>query len=242
MGGRLEGKVALVTGASRGIGAATARRLAADGARLLVHYNSSAREAEALAAEIGGTAIQADLEAPDCGERLAPQVEGRLDILVNNAGVADFGPLGRLDAAHVDRHWAVNVRAPLLITQAFIERMGEGGRIVFTSSIVAQSAFMAGMALAYAASKGAVDTLVVHLAAALGPRGITVNAVAPGAIETDMAAFLKDPAAREGTIAGQALKRVGQPEDVADVIAFLASEEARWVTGQVIAVSGGTKL
>jgi len=232
----------LVTGASRGIGRAIAARLARDGARVIAHYGQSREGAEALAGEVDVELVQADLEAPDGAHKLADAVGGEIDILVNNAGVAQFTPWGEESAGGIDRQFAINVRAPLLLTQALRDRIHEDGRVIFLSSIVAQRAFGDGAIAAYAATKGAVDTLVVQLAPLFGPRGITVNAVAPGAIDTDMSAWLRDEEGAAQAHSIQALKRIGQAHDIADAVAFLAGPDSRWVTGQVLQAGGGTKL
>ena len=246
----LEGKTALITGASRGIGRASALQFARQGARVLAHFGSSQADAEALAEEIraaGGEVelLQADLSDAEGVSRLVAATIGalgdeRLDILFNNAGVAEFVGFAETDAAAIDRQYAVNVRAPFLLTQGLAERLADGGSVLFTSSIVAGTYFDG--IPAYSITKGAVDTLVLHLAALFGPRGIRVNAVAPGAIDTDMSAWLRSDEGAANARSIQALQRVGRPEDIAGVAAFLASDAAGWVTGQVLDTSGGTKL
>lgn len=245
----LEGQTALVTGASRGIGRATALALAAAGARVVAHYGASREAADALAAEIvaaGGKIdlIAADLARPDGADQVASRVGelgiGRLDILVSNAGVASVMPIEQQTVAEFDRLFAVNVRSPYFLVQQLLPLMGEGARIILLSSTTARSAPIG--ASLYASTKGAIDTLVRCLASELGPRGIRVNGLAPGAIETDMAGFLQIPAARDATIGEQALKRVGQPDDIADALLFLASDQSRWVTGRTLEVSGGARL
>jgi NAD(P)-dependent dehydrogenase (short-subunit alcohol dehydrogenase family) len=245
----LANKTALVTGASRGIGRATATALAAAGAHVIIHYANSAAEAEFLAAEIrlaGGKAdiARADLAAPDAPAALAAQVKtltnGRLDILVANAGIGGGAPIAEQSIEKFDELFAVNVRAPYFLVQQLLPLMPEGASIILLSSLVAAAAV--GELSAYSATKGAIDTLVKHFAAALGAKNIRVNAVAPGVIETDMSSFAKSDAGKDFTLGLQALKRIGQPDDIADVIAFLASDKARWITGATIPVDGGSKL
>jgi len=251
MSQQLANKTALVTGASRGIGRAIARRLAADGAHVFVHYNSSSNSAEALVGEIeqaGGSAetIAANLEDVDSTSRLVADVKARLgdrklDVLVNNAGIIDYWQLGDTDPAVLDRLLAVNVRAPYQITNALADSLAEGGRVLFLSSVVADNHFPG--ATAYAITKGAIDTLTRYLAGELGERGIRVNAIAPGAIDTDMAIdFIGTDEGKEAAKSMQALKRIGEPDDIAGVAGFLAGPDSGWVTGQVIEVSGGTRL
>lgn len=247
----LSDKTALVTGASRGIGQAIARRLAADGAHVFVHYNRSVSEAEKLVAEIrqgGGSAetVAADLADVDAVNRLIGVVKARLgnrklDILINNAGMLDQHSLGDADVSALDRLLAVNVRAPYQITSGLVNSLADDARVLFTSSIVSKNYFPG--ATVYALTKGALDTLTRYLAAELGERGIRVNAIAPGAIDTEMAAgFIgtDDGKARIKQI--QALKRIGQTEDIARVAGFLAGPDSGWVTGQIIEASGGSRL
>lgn len=242
-------KTALVTGASRGIGHAIATRLAADGAHVIVHYASSRDRADALVADIhskGGRAdaVRADLAAADGAHQLAEQVKAlgvtRLDTLVLNAGTATLNSIEEQTVEDFDHVFALNVRAPFFLTQQLLPLLGDGSSVTFISSVVARIAFPG--ALAYAATKSAIDNFVLGFAAVLGPRGVRVNAVAPGAIETDLAAFLQDPAARQHVIDGQALKRIGQPDDIASAVALIASDDARWITGRTIEVSGGAYL
>ena len=242
-------RTALVTGASRGIGRAAARALALAGARVIVHYGSGSKEAESLVAEIraaGGKAdaVGADLGAPDGAHKLATEVRKlvgeRLDILVANAGVATAASIEDQTVAEFDRMFAVNVRAPFFLVQQLLPLLGEGSSVVLLSSLAARASV--GVLPAYAATKGAIDTLVKHLAALLGPRGIRVNAVAPGVIDTDMSNFVRSDEGRDYTLSIQALQRIGHPDDVADVIAFLASDAARWVTGDSIQAGGGSKI
>jgi len=245
----LANKTALVTGASRGMGRATALALAAAGARVIVHYGRNADEAKAVVDQIrvaGGRAdaIATDLGAPDGAFRLASQVRdlvgGRLDILVLNAGISKAATFEEMTIADFDNLFAVNVRAPYFLVQQLLPILGTGSNVVFLSSLGARAAV--GTLSAYASTKGAINTLVKYFSAALGPRGIRVNAVAPGVIDTDMSNFTKTEEGRSAVMAMQTLKRIGQPDDVASVIAFLASDEARWITGDTIAVDGGSKL
>jgi 3-oxoacyl-[acyl-carrier protein] reductase len=245
----LSAKTALVTGASRGIGRATALALAKAGARVIVHYGRAEAEAESVAAQITGAGGRAELASADLAlgdgpQQLAEQVRRiageRLDILVANAGITKAATLEKTQVSDFDNLFAVNVRAPFFLVQQLVPIMPAGGSIVFLSSLVARSAV--GVLAAYAATKGAVDTLVKHFAFALGERGIRVNAVAPGIVGTDMSSFTKTEQGRNYALSVQALKRIAVPEDVADVIAFLASDEARWITGDTVHVDGGSKL
>lgn len=245
----LSGKTALVTGASRGIGRATALLLAEAGAQVLVHYSSSGAEADAVVAEIrqaGGRAekLGADLSAADGPHKLAEQaraiIGGRLDILVANAGVSKAATIEDMVVEDFDRLYAVNVRAPFFLVQQLRPIMCTDSTVILVSSLAAHAAV--GTLSAYAATKGAVDTLVKHFASALGPHGIRVNAVAPGVVETEMSSFTKTDAGRDMTLGMQALKRIAQPDDIARAIAFLASEDARWITGETLRVDGGSKL
>jgi NAD(P)-dependent dehydrogenase (short-subunit alcohol dehydrogenase family) len=252
----LRNKTALVTGASRGIGRATAAVLAEAGAHVLVHYGRSSHEADSLVDIIraqGGraAAIQADLATTDGATSLAKEVRSiggdRLDVLVCNAGVTKSATIREHTTEDFDTLFATNVRSPFFLIQQVLPILGQGSSIVLISSLAAR--VVVGTPdlenrsiLAYASTKGAIETLVKNFAAILGPRGIRVNAVAPGVIETDASNFTKTEAGREVTLAMQALKRIGQPDDVAQVVAFLASDAARWVTGASIPVDGGSKL
>ena len=249
-------KTALVTGASRGIGRATAAALARAGAHVLVHYGRSEREAESLVSEIqteGGlaNAISADLGTPNGAALLAKQVRSivgdRLDVLVLNAGISKAARIADHTTEDFDNLFATNVRSPFFLVQQLLPLLGDGSNIIAISSIGARAVVgKPGVdnpsLLAYSSTKGALETLVKNWAAILGPQGIRVNAVAPGVIDTDMSNFTKTEAGREAALGMQALKRIGKPEDVADVVAFLASEKARWITGASIPVDGGSKL
>jgi NAD(P)-dependent dehydrogenase (short-subunit alcohol dehydrogenase family) len=252
----LQNKTALVTGASRGIGKATAAALARAGAHVLVHYRRGAQEAESLVTGIqaeGGraNAVSADLGTPDGPSLLAKQVRSmigdRLDILVLNAGISKSARIADYTVEDFDNLFSTNVRGPFFLVQQLMPVLGEGSSIVVISSASARTvAGKPGLEnssiLAYASTKGALETLVKNWAAILGPSGIRVNAVAPGVIDTDMSNFTKTEAGREIALGMQALKRLGKPEDVADVVAFVASDAARWITGASIPVDGGSKL
>ncbi len=247
-------KVAVVTGASRGIGRAIAVRLAAAGAAVVVHYASRAAAAEAVVAEIvaaGGQAMAfgADLGDPAAVAGFWPALDplmaaafgtARLDVLVNNAGTGGGLTIEQADPAALDHVLQVNLKAPFFLIQGAIPRLADGGRIVNVSSMGVRNpyAFMA----AYAPSKAALETLTLLLANQLGPRGITVNAVRPGATATEMNQRATDPVLSQAIAETVALRRVGQPEDIAAVVAFLCSEDGRWVTGQVLDASGGQRL
>jgi 3-oxoacyl-[acyl-carrier protein] reductase len=252
----LKNKTALVTGASRGIGRATALALARSGANVLVHYGRSAAEAESVVAAIqaeGGraNAVSADLGTPDGASLLAQKVRSivgdRLDVLVLNAGVSKSARIADYTVEDFDTLFATNVRGPFFLVQQLLPALGEGSNIIVISSLGARS--VAGKSslenpsiLAYSSTKGALETLVKNWAYILGPSGIRVNAIAPGVIDTDMSHFTKTEAGREVALGMQALKRIGKPEDVADVVAFMASDAARWITGASIPVDGGSKL
>src|SRR3984893_17284523 len=249
-------KTALVTGASRGIGRATAAALARAGAHVVVHYGRSAREAESLVSEIqteGGlaNAISADLGTPDGAALLAKQVRSivgdRLDVVVLNAGISKAARLADYTVEDFDNLFATNVRSPFFLVQQLLPVLGDGSNIIVISSIgshavVGKPGVDNPSILAYASTKGALETLVKNWAAILGPQGIRVNAVAPGVIDTEMSNFTKTEAGRDFALSMQALKRLAQPDDIGGVVAFLASEDARWITGDTIHVDGGSKL
>jgi 3-oxoacyl-[acyl-carrier protein] reductase len=238
------------------LAAATAAALARAGAHILVHYGRSAQEAESLVSEIQAkagraNAISADLGTPNGAALLAKQVRSivgdRLDVLVLNAGISKAARIADYTVEDFDNLFATNVRSPVFLVQQLLPILGERSNIVLISSAVARTVVgKPGLEnpsiLAYASTKGAIETLVKHWAAILGPSGIRVNAVAPGVIDTDMSDFTKTEAGREVTSGVQALKRIGQPEDIAEVVAFVASDGARWITGASIPVDGGSKL
>lgn len=249
--GRLDGKIALVTGASRGIGRAIALRLAADGAQIAVHYataRGAAEETLAAIHEAGGKGfiLAADLSSLSGVEQLADRLrtaldDRPLDILVNNAGIGAGGTIMDTDEARFDRLFAVDVKAPFFVTQRVLPLLTDGGRIINISSVVSMAAYPS--TIAYAAAKAAINSMTVSLAAGLGQRGITVNAVAPGATATDfLGPRLNDPAMVDMMASAAVFGRLGQPQDIVGLVAFLAGPEAAWVTGQIIAASGGMHL
>ena len=246
----LEGKVAIVTGAAGGIGAGCARRLAREGAALALHYRSQAEAAEELAKEIrdaGGRAetFQADLADPDAATALvcaAVSAFGGLDILVNNAAVGRPAPLEAIDAEHLRRHFGANVASVIFTTQAAAAAFGESGGCIVNISSVNAARPVPGASV-YSASKAAVEALTKSLAAELAPRRIRVNAVAPGATDTAMLRAAHKPEVLEEVAAKTLLgQRLGQPEDIAAVVAFLAGPDAAWITGQVLNASGGLQI
>jgi 3-oxoacyl-[acyl-carrier protein] reductase len=245
----LSNKNALVTGASRGIGRATAVALARRGAHVLIHYGRDAEAARAVVVEIreaGGRAdaFASDLALPNGPHILAEKTrelfDGSLNIFVANAGIAYSAPLSDTRIEDFDRLMAINVRAPYFLTQQLAPLMRKGGSIVLLSSLASRSPI--GDISAYAATKGAIDTLVKHFAHALAQHAIRVNGVAPGVVDTDMSSFVRTSEGREFVLGLQGLKRIAQPGDIADVITFLASDAAGWVNGDIIHVDGGTKL
>jgi NAD(P)-dependent dehydrogenase (short-subunit alcohol dehydrogenase family) len=247
----LTGRTALVTGASRGIGQAIAIRLAASGATVIVHFGTDKDGATATVEQIERTgvtafAVGAQLGPDDDVETLFTGVEaglgGRaLDILVNNAAAAPAGPLGVTTRPEFDRLFAVNVRAPYFIIQRALPLLRDGGRIVTISSVATRMANPA--QTSFAMTKGAVETMSMTLANQLGDRGITVNAVAPGATRTaSNGSVFEAPGLAEFIAGSTALGRLGEADDVADIVAFLASDAARWITGRVIDASGGLFL
>ncbi|MEJ3655503.1 SDR family oxidoreductase [Actinomycetes bacterium KLBMP 9759] len=241
-------RTALVTGASRGIGRAVAVRLATRGVHVLVHYGTDEDGAAATVEQIeraGGTAIavgarlgvDGDVETLFAGVEAA--LAGRpLDVLVNNAAAPPAGPLGATTRAQFDHLFAVNVRAPYFIVERAVPLLRDGGRIITISSVATRMANPT--QTSFAMTKGAVETMTMTLASQLGPRGITVNAVAPGATRTPDNGPIFDAAGVTELVVGiTALDRLGEADDVAEVVAFLASAAARWVTGQVVDASGG---
>ncbi|WP_454854379.1 SDR family NAD(P)-dependent oxidoreductase [Rhizobium binxianense] len=244
-GGRLEGKVVLVTGGSRGIGAAVSRRFASLGSRIVIGYKSDREAAGRLADELSGTggtciAVQADIADPgDIETFVASAVErfGSIDVLVNCAAIGPYRPLGKMDAAFIRTILDTNVMGTVLMTEAALPHLASpGGRIINFASALAFRPIPASSV--YSASKAAVVTLTHAFSKELGPRGITVNAVAPGVIETDMTTRIL---AERGDqiLAATPLARIGQPDDIAGIVTFLASPDAGWITGRTIIADGG---
>jgi NAD(P)-dependent dehydrogenase (short-subunit alcohol dehydrogenase family) len=248
----LQNKTALVTGGSRGIGRAVAQRLAADGARVAVHYGSdesAAKETVSRIESAGGRAfaVQASFGTEGAVDRLFEQVEAGLgegvglDILVNNAGIASAHGIHEITEAELTRLLAVNVTTPLLVVQRAIPLLRDGGRIINIGSVASRMAVP--LQIGYTASKAALESLAPTLAIDLGPRGITANTVAPGVIRTDMTEhFLSVPELAAGIESVACLRRIGEVDDVADIVAFLAGPQSRWITGQTLDASGGTWL
>ena len=247
--GVLAGRTALVTGASRGIGRAIAERLGREGARVAVHYGrngAAAKETVAAIEEAGGSAFAIGVELGRPGdvdalwEEFDRHADG-LDILVNNAGIGKSRSIEEIAEEEYDKLFAVNVKAPFFIVKQGARRLRDGGRVVNISSGLARSAAMPDN-MAYSMTKGALDVLSRDLSKVLGPRGITVNSVAPGLIDTDNTyeVLHGTPGAWERGAALSALGRVGEAADVADVVAFLASDAGRWVTGSWVDTTGGS--
>lgn len=252
---RLENKIALVTGGSRGIGKGIALRLAEEGALVIVHYGTRRDAADQVVQTIqdqGGRAIAlgAKLESVDGArglihslkeELLRATGDNRFDILVNNAGIGTSKTFEETTEESFDELLAVNVKAPFFLVQQALPLLRDDGRIVNISSGVTRIAYP--HIMAYNITKGAVNTFTLHLAKLLGPRRITVNAVLPGIVDTDVnAPWLHTPEGQQHAAEMSALGRVGQPSDIADVVAFLSSNDGRWVTGQMIDATGGSHL
>jgi 3-oxoacyl-[acyl-carrier protein] reductase len=247
---KLKDKVAMVTGASKGIGAAIARHLAAEGAAVVINYASSKESAERVVADIAGaggraTAIQADIAKHADIKRLFEETEkafGRLDILVNNAGIYEFAPLEEITEEHFHRQFNLNVLGLILASQAAVRYFGAaGGSIVNISSAV--STLTPPNTTVYAASKAAVDAVTRALAKELGPRKIRVNAINPSMVETEgvHAAGIAESEFRKQIEAQTPLGRIGQTQDVAPAVVFLASPDSAWITGETLLISGGLR-
>lgn len=247
---KLAGKVAVVTGASKGIGAAIARQFAAEGADVVVNYSSSKAGADKVVAEItsaGGkaVAVQADVARKTDIERLFAETKkafGRLDILVNNAGIYEFSPLESITEEHFHKQFNLNVLGLVLTSQAAAKQFDSaGGSIVNISSVVSTLAFP--NASIYSGTKGAVDAITRSLAAELGPRKIRVNAIRPGMVETEgtHAAGIEESEMQKQVLAQTPLGRLGQPDDIAGTAVFLASADSSWITGETLIIAGGLR-
>ncbi|MFD1775162.1 SDR family oxidoreductase [Paenibacillus rhizophilus] len=252
---RLKGKIALVTGGSRGIGRGIALRLAEDGALVAVHYGNRSDAADdvvRIIEEQGGQAIAigAGLETVAGAKQLIQSLEeallhhageARFDILVNNAGIGTSKSFEETTEEAFDEVFAVNVKAPFFLVQQALPMLRSGGCIINISSGVTRIAYP--HIMAYNLTKGAINTFTLHLAQLLGPRGITVNAVLPGIVDTDVnASWLHTPEGQKHASEMSAFGRVGQPSDIADIVAFLSSSDSRWITGQMVDATGGSHL
>jgi 3-oxoacyl-[acyl-carrier protein] reductase len=246
---KLQGKVALVTGASKGIGAGIAKALAAEGAAVVIGYSSSAAGAETVVqaiTEAGGKAVAAHGDVSKAAEaqglvNAALEAFGRLDILVNNAGVYEFAGIEAITEDHFHKMVDINVLGLLLTSQAAVNAFTDGGSIINIGSGV--TSLFPPQSAVYTATKGAVDAITRVLAAELGERQIRVNSINPGVVETEgtHAAGITGSEMEAGFVAQTPLGRVGQPKDIADVAVFLASEDSRWLTGEKLVVSGGLR-
>jgi len=251
MAKKLEGKVAVVTGASKGIGASIAKHYAAEGASVVVNYSSSKEGADKVVAEIvaaGGkaVAVHANVAKQADIERLFAETQkayGKLDILVNNAGIYEFSPLESITEEHFHKQFNLNVLGLILTTQEGVKHFGaEGGSIINISSIVS-STFAPPNASVYSATKGAVDALTHSLSKELGPRNIRVNAINPGMVETEgvQSSGIAESEMRKQIEATTPLGRIGQPQDIAPAAVFLASADSAWITGETLFIAGGLR-
>jgi 3-oxoacyl-[acyl-carrier protein] reductase len=250
MSAKLAGQAAVVTGASKGIGAAIAQHLAAAGAAVVVNYSSSKSGAEKVVAEItkaGGKAIavQANVAKQEDIVRLfaeAKKAFGKIDILVNNAGIYEFAPLENVTAEHFHKQFNLNVLGLLLTTQEAVKHFGPAGGSIVNISSVAATAGLPGAAV-YGGTKAAVDAVTKSLAKELGPRKIRVNSINPGMVETEgvHAAGIAESDFRQQVEAQTPLGRIGQPQDIAPAVVFLSSPDASWITGETLFISGGNR-
>ncbi|VXB08265.1 Uncharacterized oxidoreductase MexAM1_META1p0182 [Burkholderia sp. 8Y] len=246
---KLAGKVAVVTGASKGIGAAIAKALAAEGASVVVNYASSRNGADAVVADIVAADGKAIVVAGDVSNsadakgivNAAVETYGRLDIVVNNSGIYEFSPIEEITEEHFHKQFNVNVLGVLLVTQAASKHLGEGASIINVSSVVSRITPPA--SAVYSGTKGAVDAITGVLARELGVRKIRVNSINPGMVATEgtHTAGIIGSEMETGIVAQTPLGRLGNPDDIASVAVFLASDDARWLTGESIVASGGLR-
>ncbi len=249
-GKKLAGKVAVVTGSSKGIGAAIAKSLAAEGASVVVNYSSSQADGETVAKAVtttGGKAIAVQANMSNSKDiaalfASAKKAFGRLDILVNNAGIYDFVALEDVTEEHFHKFFDVNVLGLLLSSQAAAREFGDGGGVIINMSSIVSTLGIPNSSI-YSGTKGAVDAITRSLATELGPRKIRVNAIRPGMVETEgfHAAGLAESDERKGIEAQTPLGRIGQPQDIAPTVVFLASDDASWITGETFLISGGLR-
>jgi 3-oxoacyl-[acyl-carrier protein] reductase len=246
MAKKLEGKVAVVTGASKGIGAEIAKQLAAEGASVVVNYSSSKAGADKVVADITGKggkaiAVQADVSKEADIKKLFAETKkafGRLDVLVNNAGVYEFAPLEEITAENFNKQFGLNVLGLVLATQEAMKHFGDGGSVVNISSVVGKLAIPG--ATVYSATKAAVDSITRTLSAELGPKKIRVNAVCPGMVETEGNYTAKEGSEfRKGVEEKTPLGRIGQVDDIAPAVVYFASDDSKWVTGETLYIAGG---
>jgi 3-oxoacyl-[acyl-carrier protein] reductase len=246
---KLAGKVAVVTGASKGIGAAIAKALAAEGASVVVNYSSSRAGADAVVADItaaNGKAVAVGGDVSKAADaqgivNAAVETYGRLDIVVNNSGIYEFGTIEEITEEHFHKQFNVNVLGVLLVTQAAAKHLGEGASIINVSSVV--SRITPAASAVYSGTKGAVDAITGALARELGPKQIRVNSINPGMVVTEgtNTAGIIGSDMEKGIVAQTPLGRLGQPDDIAAVAVFLASDDARWLTGESLIASGGLR-
>jgi len=250
--GKLSGKTAVVTGASKGIGAAIAEVLGRNGANVIVNYASDKKGADRVVKAIQASgskaiAVQADVSRRADVEKLFAETEkafgDRVDVLVNNAGVYEFRPLEQVDEEHYHKLFDINVLGLLLTTQAAVKRMnGDGGTVINISSVASRQPRNA--SAVYSATKGAVDVITQELAQELGPRKIRVNALSPGATDTEGFRTMTgdDKTFAELAVSRTPLGRLGSADDIADAALFLASDDSRWITGEAVQIGGGVRL